>query len=154
MATHRVRPVSVSAEVNAPPNRVLSYISDTRNDPEWCSNVERVELLTDGDVTVGSRFRYTQHLDRPGAARVTFDGETEIVELTDSSITWSVSDKFQERSITCTVEASGSGSRVTQITEASFRRPPGIAKYLYPLLARRTLRDQLRQLAAHFSPTA
>ncbi|MEX1006055.1 MAG: hypothetical protein WD156_11920 [Acidimicrobiia bacterium] len=50
-----------------------------------------------------------------------------------------------------TVEAHRDGSTVTQITRAAFKRPPGIARWAYPLLAKRILRDQLRSLARHFS---
>lgn len=150
MSNFPVRPVTVSAEIPAPPPDVLAFISDTRNDPEWCPNVESAELTSDGPIGAGSTFRYTQHLDQPGRGRVTFDGDVEIVSLDDQSIRWRVTDKFQQRTITCTVEPFGHGSRVTQTTEASFHRSPGIAKYAYPMLARRTLRDQLRHLRAHF----
>ena len=151
MSKYPVRPVTVSAEIPAPPSDVLAFISDTRNDPAWCPNVEAAEMTSDGPIDVGSTFRYTQHLDQPGRGRVTFDGDVEIVSLDDQSIRWRVADKFQERTITCTVEASGDGSRVTQTTEASFHRSPGLAKYAYPLLARRTFKDQLRHLREHFA---
>jgi hypothetical protein len=129
---------------------VLAFISDTRNDPLWCPNVESAELTSEGPIGVGSTFRYSQHLDQPGRGRVSFDGDVEIVGLDHDTITWRVSDKFQERTITCTVEPSGEGSDVTQTTAAAFHRSPGVARYLYPLLARRTLKDQLRHLRAHF----
>jgi hypothetical protein len=151
MSNHPVRAVTVSGRVPAPPATVLAFISDTRNDPLWCPNVESAELVSDGDVAAGSRFRYTQHLDRPGRGRITFDGEVEILELTDRSIEWRVSDRFQERIISCTVEPTADGSRVTQTTRASFRGSPGVARYLYPLMAKRTLRDQLDHLRGHFS---
>ena len=130
---------------------MLTFISDTRNDPTWCPNVESAEMTSGGPIGVGSTFRYTQHLDQPGRGRVSFDGEVEIVALDERSIEWRVTDKFQERTITCVVEPSDNGSRVTQTTEASFHRAPGLAKYAYPLLARRTLKDQLRHLQAHFA---
>lgn len=145
-----MRPVTVSAKIAAGPAEILSFISDTRNDSLWCSNVENAMLLTDGPISVGSKFSYTQHLDRPGADRVTFDGDVEIIALDDRSITWNVTDRFQEREILMTVEPQGSGSRVTQTTKATFKRSPGVARYLYPILAKRTLKDQLRGLSDHF----
>ena len=151
MSKHPVRAVTVSAHIPAAPSEVLGFISDTRNDPRWCPNVESAELTSDGSIAVGSTFRYTQHLDQPGRGRVTFDGDVEIVALDHRSIRWSVTDKFQERTITCLVEPSGDGSQVTQTTEASFHRSPGLAKYVYPLLARRTLKDQLRHLRTHLA---
>lgn len=151
MSNHPVRAVTVSGEVPAPASEVLAFISDTRNDPMWCPNVDSAEMTSDGPIDVGSTFRYTQHLDSSGRGRVSFAGDVEIVALDDRSIRWRVTDKFQERTITCVVEPSGNGSRVTQTTKASFHRSPGLAKYAYPLLARRTLKDQLRHLRSHFT---
>lgn len=150
MSNHPVRPVTVSQRIEAPAADVLAFISDTRNDPIWCPNVESAELLTGEPVGANSKFRYTQHLDQPGRGRVTFDGEVEIVELDDRSVTWSVTDRFQTRRITCTVDPTSDGAIVTQTTKAAFHRPPGLARHLYPFLARRTFRDQLRHLRAHF----
>lgn len=116
----------------------------------WCPNVDSAELTSEGAIDIGSTFRYSQHLDQPGRGRVTFSGDVEITALDERSITWQVTDKFQERIITCAVEPAGQGSIVTQTTEASFHRSPGVARHLYPLLARRTLKDQLRHLRAHF----
>lgn len=150
MSTYPVRPVTVSMHIPAPAHEVIAFISDTRNDPVWCPNVDSAEMTSDGPIRPGTTFTYTQHLTRPGRGRVTFDGHVEIVELDENSIRWRVTDTFQERAITCVVEPSGPGSRVTQTTAASFHRSPGLAGYLYPLLARRTLKDQLRHLSDHF----
>ena len=150
MSKHPVRAVTVSQRIPAPPSEVLAFISDTRNDPQWCPNVEVAEMTSGGNIGVGSTFRYTQHLDQPGRGRVTFDGHIEVVGFDDRTITWHVTDKFQERTITCVVEPAGTDSIVTQTTEASFHRSPGVGRYLYPLLARRTLKDQLRRLRTHF----
>ncbi len=107
--------------------------------------------LVDGDsVDVGSRFRFHQHLDRAGGKRIEFDVDVEIVQLDDRSVRWHVTDRFQDREIEITVEAQGEGSRITQVTQAAFHKSPGLAKWVYPLLARRTLKGQFRHLAAHF----
>ena len=151
MSSHPVRPVTVSLPIPAPPADVMAFISDTRNDPVWCPNVESATMTSAGPIGAGSTFQYTQHLDRPGGRRLTFDGDVEIVELTDRSIEWRVTDRFQLRTITCVVEPADGGSRVSQTTMASFHRSPGIAGRLYPLIARRTLRDQLRHLRDHFA---
>jgi len=151
MASHPVRPIKVSAHIPAPPDIVFAFVSDTRNDPYWCPNVERVELVEGHGVSVGTRFRFHQHLDRPGSDRIHFDAEVEIVDLGDNSIRWLVSDKFQTREIDLTVEPDGDGSIVTQVTRAAFLRPPGLARWVYPRLARGTLGVQFQHLVAHFN---
>ena len=150
IANHPVRPIKVSAHVPVAPDRLFAFVSDTRNDPSWCPNVETVDLIEGDGVEVGARFRFHQHLDRPGGERIEFDVEVEVVEIGDRSITWRAIDKFQERMIHLSIEPDGAGSRITQITNASFQRPPGIVKWAYPFLARRTFKEQFQQLAAHF----
>jgi len=125
-------------------------VSDTRNDPVWCENVKTVDLVEGNQVEVGTRFRFHQHLDRPGAGRMEFDVDVEVIEIGERRITWEASDRFQTRTISLAVEPEGSGSRITQVTKATFLRPPGTRKWLYPLLARRIFSKQFRDLAAYF----
>ncbi len=140
----------MSAHIPAPPDVVFAFVSDTRNDPSWCENVESVDLIEGTRVEVGTRFRFHQHLDRPGAERVQFDVDVEVIDKGEHSISWRAKDRFQTREISLGVEPHGSGSRITQVTRATFLRPPGMAKWLYPLLARRIVGKQFRDLAAHF----
>jgi len=151
MSRHPVKPVTVSAYVPAPPEAVLEFVADTRNDPLWCPNVETVELVTGNGGAVGSRYEFHQHLDQPGGRRVQFDVETEIVARDERSVTWLVTDRFQERTIRISVEPRDRGTRITQTTQASFHTNPGIRRWAYPMLARRTLKDQFRHLADHFA---
>jgi uncharacterized protein YndB with AHSA1/START domain len=147
---YSVRPVSVSAHIPAPPDQVFTLVSDTRNDPLWCRNVESVDLVEGSKVEVGTRYRFHQHLDRPGAERVQFDVDVEVIELGDRSIKWEARDRFQTRTIKLAVEPEGAGTRITQVTRATFRRPPGMARWLYPLLARRIFTRQFRHLGTYF----
>ena len=144
------RPVSVSAHIPAPPDDVFDLVSDTRNDPLWCENVETVDLVEGNQVGVGTRFRFHQHLDRPGADRMQFDVDVEVIGIGERSITWEAKDRFQTREISLAVEPEGNGSRITQVTRATFLRPPGARKWLYPLLARRIFGKQFRDLRAYF----
>jgi hypothetical protein len=144
------RPVSVSAHIPAPPDVVFDFVSDTRNDALWCENVETVDLVEGSEIEVGTRFRFHQHLDRPGADRMQFDVEVEIIEMGDHSIAWVAKDRFQKREIRLSVQPDGEGSRITQVTRATFLRPPGASKWLYPLLARRIFTKQFRDLRAYF----
>lgn len=150
VANHPLRPVKVSAHIATPPDQLFELVSDTRNDPLWCPNVETVEMVAGSGVEVGTRFRFHQHLDRPRAERIEFDVDLEVIAIGDHSITWRASDKFQDREIRLSVEPEGEGSRITQVTTASFHRPPGLAKWVYPLLARRTFKKQFEQLSAQF----
>jgi len=148
MATRPVRPIEMAAHIAAPPGEVFAFVSDTRNDPLWCDNVETVELVAGEGIEVGTRFRFHQHLDRPGGQRMQFDVDVEVIELGEHAITWLATDRFQEREISLDVQPEGQGSRITQVTRAAFRRPPGLARWVYPRLARRVFTRQFRALAA------
>ncbi len=80
-----------------------------------------------------------------------FDVDVEVLELGGRSITWRANDRYQERIITITVEPDGGGSRITQMTRATFKRPPGLARWVYPMLARRIFRDQFERLSKHMA---
>jgi hypothetical protein len=104
-------------------------------------------MLGNEPVRVGSKFRFQQHLDRPRRRRIRFEVDVEIVDLDDRSVTWRVEDRFQEREITITVDPAVGGSRVAQTTRAWFKRSPGMARWVYPYMARSIFKDQLRRLA-------
>lgn len=144
--SHTVRPVRVSALVPAPSDDVFAFVSDTRNDPEWCPNVTAVEQLAGDGVETGSRFRFHQSVELRGR-RLESDVEVEVLSIGDRTIEWTVDDRFQTRHVVLTVTPAEGGSKVTQQTTATFKRKPGIAKWFYPLLARRTFKDQFEELA-------
>lgn len=148
--TYPVRPITVSARVPGDPDTVFSFVSDTRNDPLWCPNVTNVEQTGGVGVEPGATFRFHQSLEA-GGRTLQSDVEVEIVELGDRWIVWRVEDRFQVREIRLEVSAADRGSNVSQTTKAAFKRAPGITKWFYPMLARRTFRDQFKELAAHFS---
>jgi hypothetical protein len=109
-------------------------------------------VQTSGEgVAVGSSFRFHQTVSAGGR---TFESEVEVevLELTIDSISWRVEDKFQERSVSLTVEPSGEGSTVTQVTKALFKRKPDLlTRTMYPTMAKRVFQDQFRHLADHFA---
>lgn len=151
MATYPVSPVKVTAKIPGTPEDVLAFVADTRNDPLWCPNVETVEQTEGHGIHEGAKFRFHQHLDRPGSGRIQFDVDTEVTTLTNNSVTWDVKDRFQERTITIRVESNGDNTIIRQETSASFLKPPGITKWLYPFMARRIFKDQFKHLAAHLA---
>ena len=146
-----VRAVTVSKHIPADPDTVFRYVSDTRNDPEWCPNVSAVRQTSGDGVAVGSTFEFHQSVEA-GGKRLESDVQVEILELGDRSVRWRVEDRFQRRDIRLQVGPDRDGSKVTQTTAATFKRKPGLAKWLYPLLAKRTLKDQFTHLADHLSP--
>jgi hypothetical protein len=149
--TYPVPPVSVSALIQAPPDVLFAFVADTRNDPEWCENVETVEMVEGDTVRPGTRFTFHQHLDTPGSDRMQFDVNVEVIDMGERTITWRAEDRFQTRDITLTVEPDGTGSRITQETRAVFKRKPGIRRWLYPLLARRIFSRQFDDLDKIFA---
>ncbi|HEX6286766.1 MAG TPA: SRPBCC family protein [Acidimicrobiia bacterium] len=148
--TTRLPPVNVSQHVTASPSEVLGFVSDTRNDSIWCPNVTGVTQIDGDGVAVGSRFEFHQTVET-GGRTLESDVEVEVVGLTENSVRWRVEDRFQIRDVTLTVEPHGSGTKVRQQTIATFKQAPGLARWLYPLLARRTFRDQFSRLAEHFA---
>jgi len=148
--SYQVRPVTVSVFVPAQPDEVFAYVSDTRNDPEWCPNVTDVEQVAGNGVSVGSRFRFHQSVEMRGR-RLDSDVEVGVLSVGENGIAWEVEDRFQMRHVVLRVEPADGGSTVTQETTATFKRKPGLAKWLYPMLARRTFRDQFASLAERFS---
>ena len=148
--TFRVRPVTVSTHVPASPDTVFEFISDTRNDPIWCPNVTEVTQVNGVGVGVGAAFRFHQRIEMRGR-ELESEVDVEIVELGERSIRWRVEDRFQIRDVRLEVSPEADGSLVEQTTTALFKRKPGVAKWLYPMLARRTFKDQFSRLADHFS---
>lgn len=145
-----VRPVRVSAEVPASADQVFSFIADTRNDPIWCPNVSDVVQTAGEGVEVGSKFRFHQVIEASGRT-LQSDVDVEVLEIGERSIRWRVEDKFQVRDVLVQVTEARSGSEVTQTTSAAFKRKPGMTKWLYPMLAKRTFRDQFHHLSEHFA---
>lgn len=153
MTTSPLRPVSVSYQVPGQPSEVLAFVSDTRKDPIWCPNVTDVTQLEGHGVSVGSRFRFHQTV-KTGGRILRSDVDVEVIGLTENSVRWRVEDRFQIRDVTLTVEPHGSGTKVIQQTLATFKKDPGLGRWLYPFLARRTFRDQFSRLAEQFAAQA
>lgn len=145
-----VRPVTVSMGISADAVTVFDYVSNTRNDPQWCPNVTDVHQVERDGVELGARFEFHQSV-KAGGRNLESDVNVEIVELGAQRVRWRVEDRFQVRDVLLCVEPDGSGSRVIQTTAAAFKRKPGLARWLYPMLARRTFRNQFRLLGDQVS---
>ncbi len=147
--SYPVRPVTVTTRIPAAADVVFDFVSDTRNDPIWCPNVSSVSQIEGDGVAVGACFRFHQTVQARGRD-LESDVEVEVVELGERRIVWEVEDRFQTRVISLEIAGDGGESLVTQTTKASFKRKPGLARWFYPMMARRVFRDQLSRLAEHF----
>jgi len=145
-----LRPVKVWFHVPADPTQVFAFVSDTRNDPIWCPNVTDVVQVDGHGVHPGARFRFNQTV-RAGGRDLVSEVDVEVIRVDDRTIEWQVEDRFQERHVRLSVSEDKGGSVVSQTTVAAFKRPPGLAGWFYPLLARRTFKDQFTRLAEHFA---
>lgn len=140
-----VRPVTVAATISGDPDEVFAFIADTRNDPEWNANVTEVSQVAGEGVEVGAQFAFTQTIVA-GKRTLVSHVTTTVVELGERTVVWDIEDKYQTRRITMTVEPHTDGSKVTQVTEATFKRDPGWTARIYPMLAKRTFRAQFDAL--------
>lgn len=151
MSEYQVRPIRVSTTVAAPADQVFAFVSDTRNDPLWCPNVTDVVQTSGDGVEVGARFRFRQTVEAAGR-HLESDVDVEVMELGANTVTWTVEDKFQTRTVTLTVEPDDDGSQVSQTTIARFKRKPDLlTRWGYPVMAKRVFRDQFQHLHEHLA---
>jgi carbon monoxide dehydrogenase subunit G len=52
--------ITLTEHIDAPPERVFEFFSDVAAAPERISGIKCVEVLTDGPIGVGTRFRETR----------------------------------------------------------------------------------------------
>jgi len=52
--------INVKKQIEAAPDRVFALITDLENAPSRVKGIEKLELLTDGPVGVGTKFRETR----------------------------------------------------------------------------------------------
>lgn len=75
-----MKDIVISQRVVAPVERVFARATDFAQTPEVIEGVERVEMLTDGETRVGTRFRETRKMFGREATE-----EMEVTELTPPS---------------------------------------------------------------------
>jgi uncharacterized protein YndB with AHSA1/START domain len=119
--------ITVSRVVNAPVGEVFRAFTDFANAAQHVSGIERVEMLTDGPVGVGTRFKETRIMFKKEATEEMEVTEYEVPERCVLAAHSCGSDYRSEFRFA----AEGSGTRVTFLFEA---RPVSFfAKLFAPL---------------------
>jgi uncharacterized protein YndB with AHSA1/START domain len=120
-----------STLIRCSPEEAFDYLSDLRNERDWNPTVESVEMLTDGPVGVGSRFRAKWK-----------GGPAVVVETVryDRPSTWEHHNGGPVRVVfRGTVEPVAEGSRLSVDFDA---RPQGWFRLLFPLFLLKLRRDE------------
>ena len=123
-----MRPMKLSMRFAAPPRKTFEVCADFRNADQRIKNIKRIEVLTDGPIRKGTRFRET---------RVMFNREcTEEMELVefqpDSSYTLGCASCGAEWRHRFDFASDGNGGTVVNL-EMSCRAVSLFAKLMSPL---------------------
>jgi carbon monoxide dehydrogenase subunit G len=116
--------------IDRPPVEVFAFLSDFENEPRYVPGLLRTEKLTDGPVTVGTRYREVNRM----ILGLTSKAEYEIVELDAPKVIG-----FRGRSGPATFKGRwmlsqvGGGTEATLVGEASMAGP---MRLIEPLVGR------------------
>jgi uncharacterized protein YndB with AHSA1/START domain len=140
---------SSSCVIHRSPEVVFAFVSDERNQPQWCANVESVEMLTTGPIGRGTRFR--GHSRQDGFELV---GDEEIVDYEPNHrFTERLTTGIQPDSDEWTFEAVEGGTRMTHRFNFEWSlSTAALMWYRYPAASRsimanrQTSEMQLRQI--------
>ncbi|MCX6468869.1 SRPBCC family protein [Williamsia herbipolensis] len=118
--------VSRTFTVTAPPARVVEYLSDFGNAPEWDPGTQTCTRNDDGPIRVGSNWHNESKI-----AGVSTELTYELTTLTDDTIVLVGTNDTATSTETITVHPDGSGSEVTYTNEIELQ---GIAKIGAPAM--------------------
>jgi uncharacterized membrane protein len=138
--------VSVTVNIDAPPEKVFAVLCDVERWPEWTSTMTSVQRVESGPFAVGSTARVRQPKLRPAVWRVT--------ELEDGrNFTWTTRSPGLRMSAGHLIESQGTGSRVTLSFELSGFAAPAIS-WLYGSLIERYITTESQGLKKRCAPAA
>jgi uncharacterized protein YndB with AHSA1/START domain len=121
--------VSVTVNIDAPPQKVFAVLCDVERWPEWTSTMTSVARLEGGEFAVGSSARVLQPRLRPAVWQVS--------ELEDRcNFTWTTRSPGLRMTAAHLVEPGGTGSRVTLSFELSGLLAPAVAWFYGGLIER------------------
>jgi carbon monoxide dehydrogenase subunit G len=121
-----------SAVINRPVEAVWSFISDPQNAPVWGRGVSDIVITSNGLVGLGTTLRLSMSGSKMEARMLGFEpGKTLTMEFTSGPVRGS--------KLTYSVESMEGKTRLTTDLEM---RLSGVWKLMYPILARRRIRDR------------
>jgi uncharacterized membrane protein len=130
--------VSVTVNIDAPPEKVFAVLRDVERWPEWTSTVTGVQRVGSGAFAVGSTAYVRQPRLRPALWRVT--------EFEDGrNFAWTTSSPGLRMTAGHLIEPKGTGSRVTLSFELSGFMAP-LVSWLYGSLIERYITTESQGL--------
>jgi|ERR1700677_2258874 uncharacterized membrane protein len=121
--------ISVSVNIDAPPEKVFAVLCDVERWPEWTSTMTSVQRMESGPFAVGSRARVLQPRLRPAMWLVT--------ELEDQrNFTWITRSLGLRMTAGHLIEPLGAGSRVALSFEMSGFIAPLVSRLYGGLIER------------------
>jgi uncharacterized protein YndB with AHSA1/START domain len=125
-------------EIGRSAAEVWDFVADPLNDPLWCSKVKAVEAS-------GTNRWAVWHKPVPFRPRVSLTVEHLVVEP-PRRLTMREEDEAGVYSVEYRLDATESGTRLTQVSECAWKRLPRVLRPIYDLGTRRDVRAQLRSL--------
>lgn len=134
-----------SIEIERPTDEVFDFVVDLANDPKWCRNVVRSELTAGTPGQAGARYRVEQ-----GSSPVGKTMHCELVAVEPPKRAelrqWTDIATFDVR---YEVEEVARGTRLTQVSDVSFRGRGRLIQPLVRLVYPLTMRQQFTALKGY-----
>lgn len=128
--------------INRPVEQVFSFVTRFENRPTWCQGTLESGQTSSSDIGIGATFHevFELFLGRKGEA------DYQVIEYVPNKrlVFVSTSGPMQTKE-TLTFETSGDGTRITQTTDAEFRRFK-VIEPLFKGMGQRILADNLVRL--------
>lgn len=134
--------VTMTADIRRPRGEVAAFACDPRTVPAWYTNIRSVDVLTEGDLGVGSRMRFVaSFLGR------TIDYTYEVTDLVPGErLTMTTASGPFPMTTTYLFEDLDTGA--TRMTMRNHGSPSGFGAVAAPVLARAMRRAMTKDLSA------
>jgi Polyketide cyclase / dehydrase and lipid transport len=128
-------------DIAVEPSHVYAYLADLEHNPEWNWAIESTEKVTPGPIGVGTRYRQTRSVPRPGVEMLELTG---LDPLRRIEVTGKLG-PFDAR-LTYELAPSGSGTRLTNTADLEPPRPLGFVGGLFGGQIRASVAENLGTL--------